>query len=113
MSKLGNIKESYGKHYSIGVANAESNIVLSGGNLPKNSVIISSPYDSKLDEDKGSFSLIATDSEGNGVRLTYTLQEGNGLVTDGDIIKLDIDNETIKVDKGNSLYIDNTVIVDN
>ena len=98
MSKLGNIKESYGKQYSIATANAASYIVMNGSNLPKNSIIISSPIDNE-NEDMGTYSLIGVDNEGFPARLTYTIKEGNGIVTDNDILKIDIDDNTIKEDK--------------
>ena len=98
MSKLGNIYLSYGKELKISVANIYSNIVLSGSNLSVNSIIITSNIDDNF-EDTGTYSLIATDNEGNPVRLTYCIKPGNGLnISDNnsDILELKIDNKSIK-----------------
>ena len=70
MSKLGNIYLSYGKEFKISIANTYSNIVLSGSNLPVNSIIISSNVDDNF-EDTGSYSLIATDN--------LLLEKSNGI----------------------------------
>ena len=103
MSKLGNIYSSYGQQFNIAIGNTYSYNVLSGVNLPKNIIIISSPIDED-NNDTGTYSLICTDSLGNPVRLTYTIQQGNGLSLDNDVIYLNIDNETIK--NSNGLHID-------
>ena len=52
MSQLGYIYSSYGKHFNIGIANTYGENVLTGSNLPKNSIIISSPID-RDNEDLG------------------------------------------------------------
>lgn len=105
MSKLGNINLSYGKQINIAVANTYSYILLNSGNLPPNTIIVSSPIDNKYDT--GSYSMIITDNDGNPVRLTYCIKEGNGLYsTDNkDVIKLNIDDNTIKVNN-DGLYVD-------
>lgn len=98
MSKLGNIYLSYGKELKLSVANTYSNIILSGSNLPVNSIIISSNVDD-MNNDTGTYSLIATDNDGNPVRLTYCIKPGNGLGlsdTDADVLELKIDNKSIK-----------------
>lgn len=98
MSKLGNIYLSYGKELKLSVANTYSNIILSGSNLPVNSIIISSNVED-MNNDTGTYSLIATDNDGNPVRLTYCMKPGNGLGlsdTDADILELKIDNKSIK-----------------
>ena len=98
MSKLGNIYLSYGKELKLSVANTYSNIILSGSNLPVNSIIISSNVD-EVNNDTGTYSLIATDNDGNPVRLTYCIKPGNGLGlsdTDADVLELKIDNKSIK-----------------
>ena len=104
MSKLGNIYLSYGKQFNIAIANTYSNIVLTGSNLPVNTIIISSNIDED-NNDTGSYSLLVSDSYGTPIRLTYNITPGNGLNIDGDILKLNIDNDTIK-DDGNGIYID-------
>lgn len=96
MSQIGNIQNSFGKQFNIAIANTYSYNVLSGSNLPVNSLIIASNVDDKLN-DTGSYSLIATDAYGIPVRLTYTISEGNGLYysVNEDAISLHIDNNTI------------------
>lgn len=113
MSKLGNIQESYGKQINIAVANTFGENVLASTQLPKNNIIIASPVDADAN-DIGTYALFVTDYEGNAVRLTYTIQPGNGLRIDNDntdIIKFDIDNESIVTDELGSLYvgIDNVI----
>jgi hypothetical protein len=90
MSELGNINKSYGKPINISVANTYSTTVLNSKALPTNMIIISSPINND-GNDIGTYCLIATDNNGTGVRLSYTIQPGNGLNVDsmnGDIIKL-------------------------
>lgn len=109
MSKLGNIKLSYGKQFNVAIANTYSNIVLNGSNLPANTIIITSATDEK-NNDVGSYSLIATDGLGNPIRLTYCIEPKNGLNVDlnnGDVIRIMIDNNSIQ-DKSSGLSIDLT-----
>ena len=96
MTSLGNIYSSYGKSFSVAVANTYSNVVLSSNNLPENTIIIASNVDDNY-EDTGSYSLIVTDNYGSPIRLTYTISEGNGLYYSDkeDAISLNIDNDTI------------------
>ena len=96
MSKLGYISKSYGKQINIAVANTYSYNVLSGSNLPDNALIITSNVN-EYGEDTGTYSMVATDYEGTPVRLTYTIQEGNGLYYSDvdDAISMHIDNKTI------------------
>ncbi len=65
--------------------------------------------------------MIATDNEGNSVRLSYCIKQCNGLYADesnSDVLILKIDNDTIKT-SANSLNIDlssfnhNNVYVEN
>ena len=111
MSKLGNIYNSYGSQFNVAIANTYSSNILNGNNLPSNSIIISSPIDENGD-DIGSYSLIISDSNGNPVRLTYTIQEGNGLIYDNDSIKLNIDTNTI-TDNNHNIGININSIIDN
>ncbi len=96
MSKLGYIYDSYGKQFNIAIANTYSYNILNGNNLPTNTIIIASDIDEN-NKDTGSYSLIVTDNDGNPVRLTYTIKQGNGLYynTDKDYIEFKIDNDTI------------------
>ena len=120
MSKLGYIQNSYGKPFSISVANTYSfNVMAASKSLPKNTLIISSNVDDN-GYDTGSYSLIVTDYEGNPVRLTYSISEGNGLhySSDSDSLSLSIDNDTIIYDRENGLtinlnnHLDNSLVVD-
>lgn len=111
MSNLGYIKNSYGKSINIAVANTYSYNVLSSGNLPDNTIILSSPINEN-NEDTGTYSVLITDYKGQPVRLTYTLQEGNGMRYSDDSIKVEIDNDTI-VEKNNELAANINNIIDN
>ena len=107
MSKLSYIHSSYGKPFGIAVANTTSYNVLSSKNLPSNILIVASPIDSTSYEDLGIHSLIATDFQGNPLRLTYEISQGNGLVENKDgSIELKIDNTTIKENEFGQLYVD-------
>ena len=114
MSSIGNIKLSYGKQFNIAIANTYSNIVLSGSNLPANTIIISSNVDNEFN-DTGSYSMIATDNDGNPVRLTYCIKQGNGLNVsedNKDVLILNIDNDSIK-NTSVGLHIDLSSISEN
>lgn len=115
MTSLGNVKSSYGKTFSIAVANTYSNIVLSGANLPENTIIISSNVDDNND-DTGSYSLLITDNNGNPVRLTYNIIQGEGLEEDennADVLKLNIDDKYVKYSSA-GLHVDlSNFIADN
>lgn len=101
MSKLGYISQSYGKEFKISVANTYSYNILSGNNLPANTLIISSNIDDD-GNDTGTYSMIVTDYLGTPIRLTYTIKEGNGLyyIPEEDSLKLNIDNDTIITSDG-------------
>lgn len=107
MSKLSYIHSSYGKPFGIAVANTTSYNVLNSKNLPSNILIVASPIDSTSYEDFGIHSLLATDFQGNPLRLTYEISQGNGLVENKDgSIELKIDNTTIKENEFGQLYVD-------
>lgn len=117
MSRLGNIQESYGKQVTIAVANTYSSTVLASDALPKNALIIASPVvtDSHGTHDIGTYTMLMTDNFGEAVRLTYTMQEGNGLTTEPtnpDILKLSIDGQTLTTNEKGELTIDKSNIVD-
>ena len=111
MSKLGYIYSSYGKNFNICISNTYGVNVLNGSNLPSNSIIICSPIDEK-GNDLGIYSIVATDFEGTPVRLTYSLQQGNGLSFKDDSIKLNIDGKTI-IEEGGVLKVNLDNIIDN
>lgn len=115
MSELGNVNKSFGKQINISVANTYSNNVLNSAVLPKNTLIISSPVDAN-NNDIGTYCLLITDNNGKAVRLSYTLQTGNGLNVDNlneDIIKLDIDSSTLHTNINGNLEVNINDIVDN
>lgn len=119
MSKLGNIQESYGKPITIAVANTYSSTVLASTALPKNALIITAPI--TVDQqgnvyDFGTYNMIMTDNIGNSVRLTYTIQQGNGLNIDAvnnDILKLDTDKNTFTTNDNDELSVNKYNIIDN
>lgn len=114
MSKLGNIKDSYGKQINIAVANTIGENVLASTILPKNNIIISAPVDDAAN-DIGTYAIFVTDNNGTPIRLSYTIQPGNGLNIDNneDIIKLSIDNKTLKESSEGTLYLSKEDLVDN
>ena len=111
MSRLGYISSSIGKKIDLVIANTYSVNVLNGSNLPANSLIISSPVDSK-NNDLGIFSMTVTDSNSVPVRLSYCIQEGNGLHFKDDSLFLDIDKKTI-VEKDSIIQLNIDGIIDN
>ena len=115
MSELGNINKSFGKQINISVANTYSTTVLNSSILPTNTIVISSPID--IDgNDIGTYCLLATDNNGACVRLSYTIQPGNGLNVDkldGDTIGLDIDSSSLTTNINGELQVNIENIVDN
>ena len=114
-TQLGNISKSLGKEYNISKSNMGGDKLLSSSYLRENTIII----DSKINEnfcDNGSYSLFITDGDGKPVRLTYTIQPGNGLYVnpaDTDIIRMVIDDSSIMADDGDELYVNKSNIIDN
>lgn len=95
MTKLNDIYSSYGKEFSVIVANTYGYNILNTNKLIGSSLIIASPYDKNIGEDVGQHSLFVTDYEGNVTRLTYDIHEGNGLVFKDDSLSLKTDNVTM------------------
>ena len=93
-TQLGNTTKSFGKDYNISVSNIGGDgVLMAYSYLRENTIIIDSKVDSNF-EDLGSYSLFVTDSNGNPVRLTYTIQPGNGLYADPadtDVLRMVID----------------------
>lgn len=115
MSNLGNIKQSYGKQIGISIANTNGTNILASTILPKNNLIIASPIDTDAN-DIGTYALFMTDNNGVPIRLSYTIKPGNGLNIDennSDIIKLSIDNKSLKANNEGVLYLSETDIIDN
>jgi len=115
-TQLGNTTKSFGKEYNISVSNLGGEGVLSTYSyLRENTIIIDSKVDSNF-EDIGSYSIFMTDSNGNPVRLTYTIQPGNGLYpdpTDTDILRMVIDDSSIMANDGDEIYVNKHNIIDN
>lgn len=122
-TQLGNITKIYGRPHNSTVSNLTGNDILSASNLKPNTLIISSPTDINC-LDIGTHSILATDGDGKAVRLTYTIQPGNGLIVgrdgvvaknndDSDIISMAIDDWSIKVNENSALYVETENIIDN
>lgn len=115
MSELGNISKSFGKQINISIANTYSVNVLNSNILPANNLIVSAPVDGD-GNDIGTYCLLITDNNGSCVRLTYTLQPGNGLNIDTfntDVIKLAIDGSTLNTNTNDELQVNIENISDN
>ncbi len=84
MTKLSDIKNIYGKQFSVAIANTYSYNVLKASNLPKNTIIITAPFDSYTYKDIDASSILITDSYGYCSRITYAIKQGNGLYADKD-----------------------------
>ena len=110
MSNLGNIEKTLGKQFDIVVANTEGVNVESALGLPEQVLIIAAPQNNG--EDAGIYTLFVTDSNGNPIRLTYNIVEGNGIEIDGDNVRFHIDGSTITTSEG-ELVFDIENLVDN
>ena len=117
MSKLGYVEKMYGNTVNIVTTNAPGNKIISNNaetSLVKNSLIIASPTDND-NNDLNTPSIVATDFEGNPLRLTYTMMPGEGLVINSnnpDVMKMSIDKQSIITDTKGSLRIDTKFISD-
>ena len=114
MSKVGNIKSSYGEEITIAIANAPAEVILKNKQLPPNTLIIAAPVD-KRKNDIGSYAMVMTDSDGSPIRLSYTIRPGNGLNINNDVLSLNIDKTTLTSTKSGisfnlSKIIDNNTI---
>ena len=116
MSKLGYVEKMYGNTVNIVTTNAPGNKIISNNaetSLVKNSLIIASPTDTD-NNDINTPSIVATDFEGNPIRLTYTMMPGEGLVINSnnpDVMKMSIDKETIITENG-GLRVDTDFVSD-
>lgn len=113
MSQLGNIQSTFGKTFTIAIANTYAKNVLQGTNLPSNTVILAVPYSDQLNEDLGIASILVTDNNGTPVMLSKPILTGNGLVYNNDKISLEIDNSSLKTNQNGELYVDFASIVRN
>ena len=119
-TQLGNITKSLGREFGIIMSNMAGNDIFSNSSLRENSIIVSSPINSETLEDKGTYNIFVTDGDGKPIRLSYTIQPGNGLITinNGDVIKMSIDGESelgkgsICVDGNGTIFVNKHNIID-
>ena len=125
-TQLGNVTKIYGQKRGTTVTNLNGETIMSSSYLKGNTFIVSAPQTINK-EDIGTYSLFMTDSEGQPVRLSYTIQPGNGLVIgrdgvpadtgdDLDVISMAIDNYSIKADDPDypsAIYVKKENIIDN
>ena len=106
MSQVGNVEKMYGGTLNIVTTNAPGDKILDYGEehvFTENSLIISSPVNvnGEVILDKGTPSIICVDFEGKPLRLTYTIQPGDGIVADfnnPDVIRMNIDKHTLNTE---------------
>lgn len=114
MSQIGNTTKSFGREYNISISNLGGEQILASDVLRKNTILIDAKVDNNL-EDNGSYTLFVTDANGVPVRLTYTMQPGNGLYADPndtDVLRMCIDENSIMADDGDELYVNKHNIID-
>lgn len=111
MSKLGNLKKSYGNRLNIAISSISGDLLLSGKRLPANTLILNSRINDKK-EDIEVTGIFITDYEGNAVRLTYTIEPGNGLNTAHDKVFISTD-DTLCVNNNGALSVNLKQLVDN
>ena len=114
-TQIGNTIKNLGKEYNIASSNVGGDKILNSEFLKENTLIIDAKVDNNL-YDKGSYSLFITDGNGKAARLTYTIQPGNGLYedpADTDVVKMYIEGNSIKSQRGTGLYVDTQNIIDN
>lgn len=111
MSKLGNLKKSYGNRLNIAISSISGDLLLSGKRLPANTLILNSQINDK-NEDIEVTGIFITDYEGNAVRLTYTIEPGNGLNTEHDKVFISTD-DTLCVNNNDALSVNLKQLVDN
>ena len=114
-TQVGNTTKAFGRNYNITVSNVGGDNILTSSVLRENTIIIDSKIDRNF-EDVGTYAMFITDSEGKAVRLTYTIQPGNGLYvdeSDHDKLKMRIDGISIMANDGDELYVNKNNIIDN
>ena len=114
-TEIGNTTKAFGREYNISVTNySGDDLMKSYDLLQENTLIVSSKVDDNL-KDVGSYAVFMTDANGYPVRLTYTIQPGNGLhvdPNDTDIIRMVIDENSI-MEEGDEIYVNKHNIIDN
>lgn len=123
MSQIGYTPENIGERFNIVTTHYTAYDLLKdwNGSLAYNSLILCSPLTPQGNElvDYGSYALIATDYQGNGVRLTYHLRPGNGLKVNAhttyswDDLSLEIDKDSIMTNDYEELHVVKVNIIDN
>ena len=103
MSQVGYVNNMYGNTLNFVTTNADGATVLKldGENvLTRNALIITSPTDEN-NNDLGTPSIIVTDTDGSPLRISYTMQPGNGLINEPntDILRMNLDEHTIQSKK--------------
>lgn len=115
MTQNNNIESTYGKPFSVSIANAAADVVMNAEGLPKSTIIVSTEYNETTMQDIGSQSLIMTDPNGQPFMLTYNIIETNGLhnTKNPNAIKLDIDGVTLQTNEQGQLTFGLGSLVDN
>lgn len=121
MTQNNNIESTYGKPFSISIANASADVVMHAEGLPKSTIIVSSEYNESTMQDIGNQSIIMTDPNGQPFMLTYDILETNGLhsTTNPNAVSLNIDGVTLQTNEQGQLtfglgsLIDGTVLSEN
>ena len=110
MSKLGDIHSSFGKQFSVAIANSYVDNIMAAEALPKNTIILSSPYDIENGDDLDTPAILVTDNDGEAVLLSKSISVRNGLLYSNDSLSMLIDNKTITTKNG-KLYVDLSLFV--
>ena len=121
MTQNNNIESTYGKPFSVSIANASADVVMHAEGLPKSTIIVSSEYNERTMQDTGNQSIIMTDPNGQPFMLTYDILETNGLhsTTNPNAVSLNIDGVTLQTNEQGQLtfglgsLIDGTVLSEN
>lgn len=121
MTQNNNIESTYGKPFSVSIANASADVVMHAEGLPKSTIIVSSEYNESTMQDTGNQSIIMTDPNGQPFMLTYDILETNGLhsTTNPNAVSLNIDGVTLQTNEQGQLtfglgsLIDGTVLSEN
>ncbi len=111
---IGNTTYAFGRDFNISVSNMNGEDILESIYLNENTLIIVSKVNTNL-EDIGSYILFVTDINGNAVRLTYSIEPGNGIYVhpnDTYILNMYIDQSSLMADDGNEHYVNKQNIID-
>lgn len=116
MSKFGDIINSFGHNLNFVITNTSGENVLNNTVIANSFIIAAQQKETcggigiPTHEDNGIYSILCSDNNGESVRFTYTLSEGNGIICDNDIVYFDYDNNfTINNSEQLSLNIKNFI----